>query len=532
MISIQNLTYYIGGRALYLNTALYIKEKEKIGLIGLNGTGKSTLLKLLKQNIIPDQGTIEKSKDCSIGFLNQDLLSQKHTDTICQFAMQAFQEAMHTQKKIEEVLKKMEKDCTQALVENLGSLQEKFENLGGYQIQAKTEEVLEGMGFATKNLNRPFNSFSGGERMRVILAKLLLEKPNLLMLDEPTNHLDLPSIQWLENYLKHYPGTLMIVSHDKKFLNNVINKTVEIDRKKFNIYAGNYNFYLKEKALSTDIQQKIYKNQEKKIQETTKFIDKFRSKASKAKQVQSRIKSLTKLDKADAVDQNTSQIKFQFHIKTQPGKTILKIDQMHKKFDQEIIFKNASNNIIRGDKIALIGANGKGKSTLLKIINNTIPIDTGQINYGNNLEMEFYAQHQLEALQLNNNLLEELQSISTEKSETEIRKILGLFLFKKEDVFKKIKILSGGEKARVALAKILLSEANFLLMDEPTNHLDMISIDVLAQTLKQYQGTLIVVSHNRDFIAQFSNKIWYIENYNIKSYPGTYEEYTYSQNKK
>ncbi len=532
MLSVQNITYLLGGRTLYHEASLYVKEKDKIALIGLNGTGKSTLLKLIYKNIIPDKGTIEKNKQCTIGFLNQDLLSLHYTSTIREYAMQAFKDVMQIQKKIDVTLVSMEKKCTSTLVNTLGTLQEKFENLGGYQIQAQSEAVLEGMGFATQDLDRNFNSFSGGERMRVILAKLLLEKPNILMLDEPTNHLDMPTILWLENYLKHYDGTLIIVSHDRKFLDHVTNKTIEIDQKKFYSYAGNYSYYLREKASKAEIQKKTYKNQQKKIQETNRFIERFKAKATKAKQVQSRIKALNKIEKIEDVDQQKSKIKLQLDIKIQPGKIPVKIEQIQKFFGDEIIFQKTSSNILRGDKIALIGANGKGKSTLLKIIHKKMPIESGRIDYGNNVDIQFFAQHQLEALNLNHNLFETLQSIATDKSETEIRKILGLFLFKKDDVFKKVKVLSGGEKARLALAKILLSQANILLMDEPTNHLDMISIDILAQALRQYKGTLVVVSHNRDFIAQFANKIWCIENYQIKSYPGTYQEYVYSQEQK
>lgn len=532
MLSIQNLTYYVSGKALYQNTSLYIKDKEKIGLIGLNGTGKSTLLKMIDQNIVPDQGTIEKNKQDTIGFLNQDLLSHAYTTTIRTLTMQAFQEVLQIQKKIDDTLQKMEQSCTTKLVEQLGTLQEKFESLGGYQIQAQTEEVLEGMGFTTKDLDRPFNSFSGGERMRVILAKMLLEKPTLLMLDEPTNHLDLPSIQWLENYLKHYPGTLMVVSHDKQFLDHVTNKTIEIAQKQFHVYAGNYSFYLKTKASAAAIQQKSYKNQQKKIQETKQFIEKFRAKASKAKQVQSRVKALEKIETIEDVAQSKPKIHLKLSTQRTPGQIPVHIERINKKFDKETIFQETSNSILRGDKIALIGANGKGKSTLLKMIYQTLPIDSGKITYAHQVDMELYTQHQLESLNLENNLLQELQSIGTDKDETSIRKILGSFLFKKDEVFKKIKVLSGGEKARVALAKILLSEANLILMDEPTNHLDMISIDILAQALQQYPGTLVVVSHNRDFIAQFATKIWYVENHKIKSYPGTYAEYTYSVEKK
>ena len=530
MLSINNLTYYIGGRPIYDNASLHIKPRDKIGLIGLNGTGKTTLLRLIDGEYQFDSGEISKSNDCTIGFLNQDLLSYQSEESILHVAMQAFEETLEVQRKIDKVLHQMEVNYEDKLVSKLTQLQEQFERMEGYTMQSKAEEILEGIGFSTADLSRPLNEFSGGWRMRVMLAKLLLEKPSLLMLDEPTNHLDLPSIQWIEQYLKTYEGAVIIVSHDRQFLNNVVKTTVEVSNLQLNYYPGNYSFYLKEKALRSEIQQNAFENQQQMIKQTEKFIERFRAKATKARQVQSRVKALERLDRVDEVVDTNKQINFKFEFQQKSGRFIVNLNNISKAYGDQEIFKNTTVAIERSDKIALIGANGRGKSTLLRIIAGSEPI-TGERIEGYNVIPAFYAQHQLESLNIGNEILEELKQAGSGKTETELRNVLGCFLFTGDDVFKKIKVLSGGEKSRVALAKTLISEANFLLLDEPTNHLDIQSENILIQALQQYKGSFIIVSHNRHFIAQTANKIWYIENQEIKEYPGTYEEYEYWHDK-
>ena len=530
MLSINNLTYYIGGRPIYDKASLHIKPRDKIGLIGLNGTGKTTLLRLIDGEYQFDSGEISKSNDCTIGFLNQDLLSYQSEESILHVAMQAFEETLEVQRKIDKVLHQMEVNYEDKLVSKLTQLQEQFERMEGYTMQSKAEEILEGIGFSTVDLSRPLNEFSGGWRMRVMLAKLLLEKPSLLMLDEPTNHLDLPSIQWIEQYLKTYEGAVIIVSHDRQFLNNVVKTTVEVSNLQLNYYPGNYSFYLKEKALRSEIQQNAFENQQQMIKQTEKFIERFRAKATKARQVQSRVKALERLDRVDEVVDTNKQINFKFEFQQKSGRFIVNLNNISKAYGDQEIFKNTTVAIERSDKIALIGANGRGKSTLLRIIAGSEPI-TGERIEGYNVIPAFYAQHQLESLNIGNEILEELKQAGSGKTETELRNVLGCFLFTGEDVFKKIKVLSGGEKSRVALAKTLISEANFLLLDEPTNHLDIQSENILIQALQQYKGSFIIVSHNRHFIAQTANKIWYIENQEIKEYPGTYEEYEYWRDK-
>ena len=530
MISVSNISYFIGGRPLYENASMFVKPNDKIGLIGLNGRGKSTLLKIINGELTLDAGTISKSGDCSIGFLNQDLLSYQTDDSILAVAMAAFKEVVDIERQIEVIIKKLETEYSDSLVEKLSKLQEKYDHLGGYTIQSKAEEVLEGIGFATADLHRPLKEFSGGWRMRVMLAKLLLEKPSLLMLDEPTNHLDLPSIEWVENYLRNYDGAVMVVSHDRTFLDNVITKTVEVTQQQLVTYEGNYSHYLEEKELRQEIQKNSYENQQQKIRQTERFIERFRAKATKSRQVQSRVKALERMDLIEDVVDDTAAVNFKFKFNQQPGRFIITLNHVSKSYGPLEILRDTSISIERGDKIALIGANGKGKSTLLRIISNTEPID-GERTLGYNVIQAFFAQHQLESLHVDNEILEELKQAGSGKTEQELRGVLGCFLFSDEDVFKKIKVLSGGEKSRVALAKTLISEANFLLLDEPTNHLDFISENILIQALQQYQGSFVVVSHNRHFITQIANKIWYIEDKKIKEYPGTYDEYEYWRKK-
>ena len=530
MISVTNISYFIGGRALFENASMFIKPNDKIGLIGLNGRGKSTLLKIINGELTLDAGTISKSGDCTIGFLNQDLLSYQTEDSILTVAMAAFKEVVTIERQIEVIIKKLETEYSDALVEKLTKLQEKYDHLDGYTIQSKAEEVLEGIGFATADLHRPLKEFSGGWRMRVMLAKLLLEKPSLLMLDEPTNHLDLPSIQWVENYLRNYEGAVIVVSHDRVFLDNAISKIVEVTQQQLVTYEGNYSFYLEEKELRQQIQQNAYENQQQKIRQTERFIERFRAKATKSRQVQSRVKALERMDMIEEVVDDTAAVNFKFKFNQQPGRFIVTLKDVSKSYGPLEILRETSIAIERGDKIALIGANGKGKSTLLRIISNTEPIE-GEASLGFNVIPAFFAQHQLESLHVENEILEELKQAGSGKSEQELRGVLGCFLFSDEDVFKKIKVLSGGEKSRVALAKTLISEANFLLLDEPTNHLDFISENILIQALQQYQGSFVVVSHNRHFVSQIANKIWYIEDKKIKEYPGTYDEYEYWRKK-
>jgi len=531
LAGLQNVTFEFGARTLVEDATWHIQSNERIGLIGYNGTGKSTILKLLAGEYQPSKGTIERSRETSIGYLHQDLLSFDTNDSILKVALGAFQKVVQLEKEIEELGARLEKDQDahaperqEKLFHDYADKLHEFETLGGYSIHHKTEEVLQGLGFANSDLQRPYNEFSGGWRMRVLLAKMILQQPDLLLLDEPTNHLDLPSIEWLEKYLQHYQGSVVMVSHDKYFLNRMVTKIVELYQKELHIYNGNFDFYEKEKAERIALQQRAYENQQEFIRQQERFIERFRAKATKAAQAQSALKRLEKLERIEDVEVERPNIKINFRVDKIPGKVLVELKDISKSFGDNVIVEHTSAEIDRGDKIALIGANGKGKSTLLRIIAGTETF-RGERKWGHNVEEAFYAQHQLEALNINNTVLDEMKECGSQKTELELRTLLGCFLFSGDEVEKKIRVLSGGEKARVALAKTIISKANFLLLDEPTNHLDMHSSDLLVESLNKYEGSYILVSHDRFFISKTANKIWEIVDHKIKEFKGGYNEY-------
>jgi ATP-binding cassette subfamily F protein 3 len=520
----QDLTFEFGARAIVEEATWHIHPGERIGLIGYNGTGKSTLLKLLAGEYLPSSGTVERSRSTTIGYLHQDLLSFDTQESILQVAMGAFERVMQIQKDIERIGLELEQDEDEKKLIEYTDLLHEMDVLDGYNIEHKTEDVLHGLGFKQEDLGRPYKEFSGGWRMRVLLAKMILMQPDLLMLDEPTNHLDLPSIEWLEKYLIHYQGAVVIVSHDKYFLDRMVNKIVELYQRKLNIYTGNYSYYEKEKLVRLEMQQRAYENQQDFIRQQERFIERFKAKASKAAQAQSVQKRLDKIERVEEASIERPNIRMNFNVDKVPGKIICSLVDVTKHYGNIEIVTNAKAEIERGDKIALIGANGKGKSTLLRIIAGREDFD-GERNWGHNVEESFYAQHQLESLNLNYNVLEELQMAGSKKTDMELRTVLGCFLFSGDDVDKKIRVLSGGEKARVALAKTIISKSNFLMLDEPTNHLDMHSVDLLAEALDKYEGSLILVSHDRYFISKTANKIWEIVEGQIVEFKGGYTEW-------
>ncbi len=524
LIGLQNVTFEFGARVIVEEATWHIHPGERIGLIGYNGTGKSTLLKLLVGQYTPSVGTVEKSRETTIGYLHQDLLSFDTNESILEVAMGAFEEIKKLEKEIEELGKILETSSDEKLLHDYSDKLHDLEVLGGYTIHHRTEEVLHGLGFGSDDMNRPYKEFSGGWRMRVLLAKMILQQPDVLLLDEPTNHLDLPSIEWLEKYLLHYQGSVVIVSHDKYFLNRMVNKIVEIYQQELHIYTGDYDFYETEKAVRMDLAQKAYENQQDYIRQNERLVERFRAKASKAAMAQSLIKKLDKLDRIEEPELIRPNLKINFKIDTQPGKIICELKEVSKRFGDNVILDHSNAEINRGDKIALIGANGKGKSTVLRIVAGTEKYE-GERNWGHNVDESFYAQHQLEALHLNNDILEEMKTARSGKTDLELRSLLGCFLFSGDEVDKKIKVLSGGEKARVALAKVIASKANFLLLDEPTNHLDMHSVELLAEALNNYEGSYLLVSHDRYFISKTANKIWEIVDHKIKEFKGTYQEY-------
>ncbi|HLX92269.1 MAG TPA: ABC-F family ATP-binding cassette domain-containing protein [Puia sp.] len=524
LVGLQDVTFEFGPRTIVENATWHIQPNDRIGLIGYNGTGKSTLLKLMVGEYLPTAGTVEKSRSTSIGYLHQDLLSFDTGESILTVALGAFERILKLEKEIEILGTTLEKTGDEKILLEYSEKLHELELLGGYNIHHKTEEVLQGLGFSTADLLRPYKEFSGGWRMRVLLAKMILQQPDLLLLDEPTNHLDLPSIEWLEKYLQSYPGAVVIVSHDKYFLNRMVSKIVELYQRELHFYSGNYDFYETEKAQRTAIQQRAFENQQEYIRQQERFIERFRAKATKAAAAQSAIKRLEKLDRVEDVNVERPTIKINFRVDKTPGKTLVTLKSISKQFGEIEIVHRTSAEIDRGDKIALIGANGKGKSTLLRIIGGTETFE-GERKWGHNVEASFYAQHQLEALKTDNTVLAEMKEAGSQKSELELRTLLGCFLFSGDEVEKKIKVLSGGEKARVALAKTIIGKSNFLLLDEPTNHLDMHSCDLLVESLDRYEGSFILVSHDRYFISKTANKIWEIENFQIKEFKGTYPEW-------
>ncbi len=524
LAALQNVTLEFGSRVLLDSVNWSIFENERIGLIGYNGTGKSTILKLLNNQMMPSKGTIEKSKETTIGYLHQDLLSLETEETILQVAKGAFAQQIILEAEIAQLTKDLENSEDEKLLMNYADKLHEFEVLGGYEMDYKTEDVLQGLGFRNQDLQRPFKEFSGGWRMRVILAKMILQQPDLLMLDEPTNHLDLPSIEWLEKYLQHYQGTVIIVSHDKYFLNRMVTKVVELYQRELHFYTGDYDNYETEKEMRVELQQRAFENQQDYIRQQERFVERFKAKASKAAAAQSIVKRLDKIDRIEEASIERPNLKINFKAEVIPGKVLCELKNVTKRFPTVDIVDGADAEIERGDKIALIGANGKGKSTLLRVVVGTEPFE-GERKWGHNIVESFYAQHQLESLNVDDTIIAEMMQCGSQKTEMELRSLLGCFLFSGDDVEKKIKVLSGGEKARIALAKTIVSKANFLLLDEPTNHLDLVSIDLLINALNKYDGTFIMVSHDRHFISKTANKIWEIIDGKIKEFKGGYEEY-------
>ena len=524
LLGLQNVTFEFGARVIVKDATWHIQPNERIGLIGYNGTGKSTLLKVLTNQYLPSSGTVEKGKETTIGFLHQDLLSFDTEDSILQVALSAFEKVQALEKEIEQIGIQLEKSSDESLAHVYADKLHELEILGGYDIHHKTEEILQGLGFANADLQRPYKEFSGGWRMRVLLAKMILMNPDVLLLDEPTNHLDLPSIEWLEKYLQHYRGSVVIVSHDRYFLDRMVTKIVELYQQELHFYSGNYSYYLQEKEQRIELQKRAYENQQDYIRQQEKFVERFKAKASKAAQAQSIMKRLDKIERIENTDLERPNMRINFTIGNQPGRILCTLKDASKSFGNVKIVEHTGAEINRGDKIGLIGANGKGKSTLLRMVAGVEPFEGERIE-GHNVKDAFYAQHQLEALNLEHTVLEEMNYSGSGKTELELRTLLGCFLFSGDDVDKKIKVLSGGEKARVALAKTIVSKANFLLLDEPTNHLDMHSVDLLIEALNKYEGSYILVSHDRYFVNKTANKIWEIENYKIKEFVGTYDEW-------
>ncbi len=525
LLQLNNVSFSFGARQMLNEVNLQIGENERIGLVGPNGAGKSTLLRLIMGEYSVESGNIQKANDVSIGFFNQDLLSFATDNSILSVVMTAYEKAMEWQATIDKLTAELEgRPEDAALLDAYANALHEFEMAGGYEMEYKAAEILEGLGFSTTSLQQSYNTFSGGWRMRVLLAKMMLQQPDILMLDEPTNHLDLPSIEWLERYLQSYPGTVIIVSHDRYFLDRMVTRIIELFQQDLISYSGNYSFYEIEKATRMEFLEREYENQQKYIRQQERFIERFRAKASKAAQAQSALKKLDRLERIELPDADVPRININFVVDVQPGKIICDAKNISKAYGDNVILEQADFEIMRGDKIALVGANGKGKSTLMRIIADMEPFEGSRTGW-HNVKESFYAQHQLESLNIENTILEEMLSSGTGKTELELRQLLGCFLFSGDDVFKKIRVLSGGEKARVALAKVIASKANFLMLDEPTNHLDMMSVELLIEALNKYQGTCMIISHDRYFVSRTANRYWTIDDHKVNMFNGPYEEW-------
>ena len=524
MISVNNLTLYFGGQDIFSDVSFMIHKGEKIGLVGKNGSGKSTLLKVLSKEQSPNSGNLNFPKDLVIGYLPQDI-DFHDGRTVIGEVKTVFKDLNNIEKRISELQIQLEirtdYDSTEYLniINDFNILEEKFRLNGGYEIESQISFILNGLGFSYSDYERNTNEFSGGWRMRLELAKILLKKPGLILLDEPTNHLDIESIIWLEKWLLDYTGTILLVSHDKLFLNLLTNRTIEISFSKLNDYKVSYSKYLKLREDRILKQSQAKKNQDKYIKETQILINKFRAKKNKASFAQSLIKKLEKLEVIEIEKIDDASMKFQFAKAPHSGKINLIVDNASKSYDDLNVLKDIKLELTRGDRIAFVGKNGQGKTTLVKMIMNEINF-SGKIEFGHKVKLGYYAQNQVDFLDNEKTILETIEEsidIGTNKNP---RSILGSFLFSNDDVDKKVKVLSGGERARVALCKLLLKPINLLIMDEPTNHLDMTSKNLLKKALQDYDGTLILVSHDRDFLSNLTDKVYEFCNKNIKEYIG------------
>ena len=530
MLNIHKLSVGFGGEYLFEEISFRLNAGDRVGLIGKNGAGKSTLLKLLSKDMAPDTGVIASEKDLQLGFLRQDI-DFVQGRTVLEEAQQAFEEIKSLELQLDEVNHQLatrtdyESDAYSAIIEDLSDLTHRYELIGGYNYQGETEKILQGLGFKRADFDKKTETFSGGWRMRIELAKLLLQTNDVLLLDEPTNHLDIESIIWLEQFLNQYSGAVVIVSHDKMFLDNVTNRSIEISLGRIYDYNKPYSQYLVLRSELKELQLNAQKNQEKQIQQTERLIEKFRAKASKATMAQSLIKKLDKIDRIEVDEDDNSVMKLRFPISVTPGKVVLEIDGVSKSYGDNQVLSEIDLLIERDSKTAFVGQNGQGKSTLAKIIVAELEASNGLVKLGHNVQIGYFAQNQAEYLDGSKTVLDTMIDAANETNRAKVRDILGSFLFRGEEVDKFVRVLSGGERNRLALAKLLLQPLNVLVMDEPTNHLDIKSKNVLKQALQSFEGTLLLVSHDRDFLQGLTNKVYEFKDQKINEYLGDIDFY-------
>ncbi|WP_446007717.1 ATP-binding cassette domain-containing protein [Candidatus Electrothrix sp.] len=528
MLTINNLSLQYGSKHLFREVSGQIHADDRIGLAGVNGTGKSTLMKIITGALESDPGVISRASWFTVAYLPQEISIELGQRSLFDEAENAFDEVLHYQEEIEKIsqqLATLDQDSPEleSLLERQGELQHLLEGHDIFLIRPQIERILFGLGFSKDDLDRPVAEFSGGWIMRLLLAKLLLQKPSLLLLDEPTNHLDLDSLTWMEEFLQQYQGAMMIISHDRSFLDRVTNKTWELSLGRLTAYKGNYSKYLVDKAQRMELERAAYENQQAMIKQAEQFITRFRAKSTKAKQVQSRVKQLEKLERLE-LSETERTIHFSFPPAMPSGRDILQLDKVNKSFDGKQIFKDVHLNLQRGDKLAVVGVNGAGKTTLMKIMASLEPAE-GEISLGHNVILTYFGQHQAQELYGESSILDTVYHAAQDMTVTKVRSLLGAFLFTGDEVDKQVQVLSGGEKSRVALAKMLVKPANLMLLDEPTNHLDITSQEVLQEAMAQYEGSIIVISHNRAFVNSFVNKVLEIRDGRAILHEGNIDDY-------
>ena len=531
MIRIESLSKSFPDGDLFNNVNIFIKKGMRLGLVGPNGSGKTTLLRIMLGKDTPDSGSIQVDSSTSIGYLAQDIIVGSN-HSILEEVLLAYPEVSQIQNKMLQLSELIAKEPENLnLVNELGEVQNRFEALEGWRLEDKAKKILSGLGFLDKQLKEPMDILSGGWRMRVALASILLQEPDILFLDEPTNHLDLEATIWLESFLANWKGGLVMISHDRTFLDQSVNHILEIDIKKVTLYNGNYSKYKIDKALRLEQNRSAYKNQQKEIRETERFIERFRSKSTKSKQVQSRVKMLDKMDKIEAPFEDNNALNL---VLPQPSRSPLNVASCRNltKYFQDIQVFNEMNMMIeRGNKIGLVGHNGAGKSTLLKMLAGVESVTKGAVRIGSGVDTAYYAQHQLDVLDKDDTIFGTIQKVSPGWGETQIRTYLGSFLFKSDEIEKLIKVLSGGEKARLAMARMLVEPSHLLLLDEPTNHLDMVSRNIVETALVQFSGSIVCISHDRHFLNNVTNHIIEVGNGSIQIYEGNYEYYEWKKSK-
>ncbi|UJS22497.1 MAG: ABC-F family ATP-binding cassette domain-containing protein [Candidatus Brocadia sp.] len=529
MIRLNDVSLTFGSKTIVDNVSLHIRRNDRIGLIGPNGAGKSTLFRLICKLIEPGGGSLVCAKDANTGYLPQEGFAFRKK-TVFEEASSAFEDILHLKHQMETIHTRLEDPSIQGedhevLLDNYAHLQHQLEVVNSAKIEAETGKVLKGMGFKESEFTRDIGTFSGGWQMRIALSRLLLQEPNLLLLDEPTNHLDIDSILWLEEYLRGFKGGLILISHDRAFLDRNVTRIWELEKGKIHEYGGNYSFYEMEKEKRMELQRARYVNQQKKIKEVERFIERFRAKNTKASQVQSRILMLEKMEKETLPDNATEQVRFRFPPSKQSGVSVLEVNDVSHKYDGRPIFQDICLSLERGEKVALVGQNGSGKSTLLRIIAGIEQPHTGTIRMGHNVLFDYFAQEHAEKLNTRNTVLQEIESVAPLSMIPHTRHILGAFLFSGDDVFKGVHVLSGGEKSRLSLAKMLLKPTNFLILDEPTNHIDITTKKILKDALLDYAGSLLIVSHDRDFLDGLVSKVYELKNQNIITHLGSMRDF-------